>query len=453
MTGAHETRLGEVLASWLERRERGEPVDAESLIAEHPDLAEDLRAHFEAARFVDAALAGLTPAAAAAPERIGAFRVERELGSGGMGTVYAAVAEDDVPGVACGARVALKVVHPHLLRRPGFFRRFVREAEMGRRVQHGNVVRTLFVDAALDGAVPTHYLAMEYVEGQTLRSLLAEIERAPEELCRHVAMEVTKGLAAIHAAGVVHRDLKPENVLITKDHVVKVMDLGVAQLAEETIRLSQTGAFVGSLHYAAPEQVQDAQHVDGRADLHALGLLLYELATGRNPYEGGDARAVLRRILDETPRRLSELNPQTSPFFEEVVHTLLAKKCEERFASAEELRGVLEEGERSLWWKDRAKAIRARTKRPLRRIRVPRETAVYGRDAELAKLRALYERAKTGEGNVLLVEGEAGIGKSRMVDEFVGALQRDGEDLHFLFGSYPPAGAATASGAFSTAYR
>src|SRR5262249_26512195 len=95
----------------------------------------------------------------------------------------------------------------------------------------------------------------------------------------------------------------------------------------------------------------------------------------------------------------------------------------------------------------------AATKAPLRRIRIPRETAVYGRDAELAKLRALYEAAKSGDGRVVLIEGEAGIGKNRLVDEFVGRLQREGEDVNFLFGSSPPGGAATASGAFSPAYR
>ena len=93
------------------------------------------------------------------------------------------------------------------------------------------------------------------------------------------------------------------------------------------------------------------------------------------------------------------------------------------------------------------------TKRPLRRIRIPRETAVYGRDDELAMLRAAYERPRTGEGQVVLIEGEAGIGKTRLVDEFVARLRQDGEDVNFLFGSYPPGGAATASGAFSTAYR
>jgi tetratricopeptide (TPR) repeat protein len=232
------------------------------------------------------------------------------------------------------------------------------------------------------------------------------------------------------------------------------MDLGVARLNDEALRLSQTGAFVGSIHYAAPECFADGgRNVDGRADLHALGLVLYELACGTNPYQADSVPEILKRVLQETPRRLGDVNPQLSPFFEEVVHALLAKKPADRFADAATLVAVLDAGEKSEWWKTRAKAIRADTKRPLRRIRIPRETAVYGRENELSKLRAMFDKAKSGDGLVVVVEGEAGIGKSRVVDEFVGRLQRDGEDINFLFGSYPPGGAATAAGAFSTAFR
>ena len=276
----------------------------------------------------------------------------------------------------------------------------------------------------------------------------------PEELCRHIGREVAQGLIAIHDAGILHRDLKPENVLITADHAIKIMDLGVARLQDESTRLSQTGAFVGSLEYAAPEQFQEGgKTVDGRADLHALGVLLYELATGRHPFRGDDARTVLRKILDEEPRKVGEINPQLTAFFEEVVQTLLAKDRDKRFSTAAEVMHVLESGESGTWWQDRARVLRAITQRPLRRIRIPRETALYGREQDLARLRRLYEEVQQGAGRVLLIEGEAGIGKTRLVDEFVGLLREEGEDINFLFGSYPPGGAATAAGAFSTAYR
>jgi tetratricopeptide (TPR) repeat protein len=385
---------------------------------------------------------------------LGPYRIDAELGAGGMGKVYRATTIRKSAGLDVGATVALKVVHPHLLETPGFFKRFLREAEIGKSVVHENVVRTIDCDAVSVGGVQHHFLVMELVDGQTLRSLHAELERVPEELCRHVAKEIAKGLAAIHAAGVVHRDVKPENVLITKDYAVKVMDLGVARLAAESLRLSQTGAFVGSIHYAAPECfARGGADVDGRADLHGLGVVLYEIAGGGCPYQADDVPQILKKVLHEAPRRLGDINPQISPFFEEVVHTLLAKKPADRFADAAALVEVLEKGENSAWWKERAQAIRAATRRPLRRIRIPRETAVYGRDNELARLSSLFQRASAGDGQVVVLEGEAGIGKSRIVDELIGRLQRDGADLNFLFGSYPPGGAATAAGAFSTAFR
>src|SRR5262245_23006261 len=279
-----------------------------------------------------------------------------------MGKVYAATVTGRCPGLAEGTRVALKVVHPHLLETPGFFKRFLREAEIGKRVVHDNVVRTYDCDSLVVGGANHIFLTMEYVEGQTLRALMKELDRVPEELCRHIGREVAKGLAAIHATGVVHRDMKPENVLITREHGVKVMDLGVARLNDEALRLSQTGAFVGTIHSAAPECFGDGgRSVDGRADLHALGLVLYELACGVNPYFAESVPETLKKVLHEAPRRLGDVNPQLSPFFEEVVHTLLAKKPGERFADANALLEVLDGGEKSEWWKARAKAIRAET--------------------------------------------------------------------------------------------
>jgi tetratricopeptide (TPR) repeat protein len=360
-----------------------------------------------------------------------------------MGTVWRAEGAD-------AAVVALKVVHEHVAATPGFLERFVREGEVGRSVRHENVVATL---AAGEDA-GRHWIALEYVEGQTLRGLADEMGTVPEELCRHVGREVAKGLGALHAAGLVHRDVKPENVLITRAHVVKVMDLGIARGADDEQRMTATGMFVGSVQYAAPEQFTGGgKGLDARADLHALGVTLYELATGVQPFEGGDVSETLRNVLTVAPRRAGEVNPQLSAFFEEVLRTLLEKEREKRFASSADLLDALTAGEDSAWWQERAKAIRAATRKPLRRIRIPRETALYGREAELARLRAAFERAAAGEGAVLLIEGEAGIGKSRLADEFVGSLEREGHDLNFLWGSSPPGGAATASGAFSTAWR
>jgi len=377
--------------------------------------------------------------------RVGPYRVVSELGSGGMGTVY--LVED-----ADGTKFALKVVHPNLMGMPGFAKRFMREAEIGKRIRQENVVATFDADGIEIDDRTTFFLAMEYVEGQTLRELVDELGPVPEELCRHIGREVSKGLVAIHDAGVVHRDLKPENILITKDHTVKIMDLGVAHLVDEVTRLSQAGSFVGSVLYAAPEQFT-GDEIEARSDLYTLGLVLYVLATGQHPFQSGDPAGIMAQHMHEVPRPVAELNPQLSPFLEELIRVLVAKEPRGRFDSAAELLDVLERGEATRWWRERAAAIRMETKRPLRRIRIPRETALYGRDKALAKLRELYEQVRVGRGHVVLVEGEAGIGKTRLVDEFVASLEREDEDLNFLFGSYPPGGAATMAGAFATAYR
>jgi tetratricopeptide (TPR) repeat protein len=442
--------VDEIFGRCRERIERGEPVDVDEILRIHPDLAAPLRKRFAAARLLDGAAARRrartadSVAAARVGTSLGPYRIESILGAGGMGTVY--LASDG------NARVAVKVFHPHLVARERFAARFRREAALGRRVRHPNVVRTLDAGEAREDERIVRFLVMEHVEGRTLRELLDDSGRLPEQLCRHIGREIAKGLAAIHEAGAVHRDLKPENVIVTNDHAVKVMDLGVARV-EGAATLSETGAFVGSLRYGAPEQIKSSGALDHRVDLHALGLVLYELATGAHPFAGDEFHDVVRQILDVRPPRLGAAAPQVSPFLEELVGLLLEKDRERRPAGAAEVATILDEGESSAWWRERAVAIRRETRRPLRRIGVPRETAVYGRDPALATLRALFDSAKAGDGRVVLVEGEAGIGKSRLVDELATSLWTAGEDVDFLVGSYPPGGAATASGAFATAYR
>lgn len=376
--------------------------------------------------------------------QLGPYRLFEEIGSGGMARVH--LAEDGE-----GRRVALKVLHTHLAEDAGFYRRFRREGELGQKIRHRNVVSTLDVGRAEADGRQALYLALEYVEGQTLRGLLDELQRVPEELCRHIGREVAKGLAAIHEAGAIHRDLKPENVLITADHVVKVGDLGVARLVHESLGTTEPGVFAGTVLYAAPEQFQGTY--DARADLYALGLVLYELATGVHPFADDDPVRIMGRHLNDEPRPAGELNPQLSAFYEEMVKALLAKDPAERIPSAEALALVLVEGEASAWWTERARAVRAETRRPLRRPRIPRETALVGREEEIARLRAAYDRATAGDGQIVLVEGEAGIGKTRVCDEFVAGLVALGAEIHYLLGAYLPGEAATASGAFSTAYR
>ncbi|MHC4959285.1 MAG: protein kinase domain-containing protein [Planctomycetota bacterium] len=361
--------------------------------------------------------------------RLGPYTIEALLGTGGMGTVYRAAGPDGV--------VALKIVHPALLGEGGARERLAREAELGRRVQHGNVVRTLGSGEA-DGAL---FLVMEYVEGRTLDKLREELGAVPEELCRHIASEVAQGLAAVHAAGAVHRDLKPANVLVARDNTVKLMDLGVARLRDEAARMSRTGAFVGSVDYAAPEQFEGASDLDGRTDLHALGVLLYELATGRHPFRRDSLQGTMGAILNAAP---PPLDGKSSPFFHAVVGRLLQKQRADRFATAAELLDVLDRGEDGDWWRGQAGA-------PARQLSVARATALHGREKELDGMLGHFAAVRRGEGRVVLVDGETGIGKTRFVDEFVRRLREQAEPFEFLFGGYPPAGASPAdalAGAF-----
>ncbi|MHC4861179.1 MAG: serine/threonine protein kinase, partial [Planctomycetota bacterium] len=173
--------------------------------------------------------------------RVGPYELLEEIGTGGMGTVHLAKLAEPASDEEAEARLAVKIVHPHLLATPGFFKRFLREGELGQRVRHENVVATLDVDGTEVEGKTVLFLTMEYVEGQNLRSLIEELGTVPEELCRHIGREVAKGLGAIHGADAIHRDLKPENVLITEDHQVKLMDLGVSRLKDEQARLSQDG--------------------------------------------------------------------------------------------------------------------------------------------------------------------------------------------------------------------
>ncbi len=368
--------------------------------------------------------------------QIGPYKVEAELGTGGMGTVYLAEVAETVHGLDLGQRVALKIVHPHLLATPGFFKRFLQEADVGRKIKHENVVRTYEVDATLHEDKQVNYMAMEYVEGRSLRQLLQDLEIVPETLLREIALQIAAGLASIHSEGIVHRDLKPENVLITDDQRVRIMDLGVAKLQEASIAITKEGQFTGSLLYAAPEQC-NARDVGPPADLYSLGVMLYELATGQNPFRRDEAVAVIKAQLTLDPPRMSDKNPDVSSFFSEVVATLLAKSPQKRFESAEQLGSVLTEGEDSDWWAEREQQLRTMIAE-LPPIQVRRETELHGREKELEILRQAWNKAKEGEGNTVLVEGEAGIGKTRLVDAFLRSLEDD--EAHVLYGSYPPSG-------------
>ena len=362
----------------------------------------------------------LLPASTSEPEvptrrTIGPYRIERRLGSGGMGTVYAARAP------ATGTRVALKVLHPHLVG-SDLRERFLREAEVGARVEHPNVVRTL--DSGTDHAdgEPLHYLVLEHVEGNTLAALLDAWGAIPEGMLREIARQAAEGLAAIHASGIVHRDLKPENLMLTDDHRLRIMDLGIARQALAESRLTATGQFVGSLLYAAPEQL-DGGDVAPTTDLYSLGVVLYELATGTNPFHRASPGAVFRAQLEIVPRPLREAQPNVSAFFSAVIDTLIQKDPKRRFASADDLKVALDDAESSAWW-------RGRETPSTPRLSVRHDTPFHGRSDVLERLDAMWSGVRHGGSQVVQILGEGGLGKTRLLSEF--ATRCQSRDAHVL---------------------
>jgi tetratricopeptide (TPR) repeat protein len=349
--------------------------------------------------------------------RIGAYRFGPELGRGGMGAVYRAETLADGPLGPPGTAVAVKVFHPHLVSDARAFERFRREAEIGRRVRHAHVVRTHEIGRAEVDGQWVHFMVMELIEGQTLDQLLAELGTVPDHLLFQIADQVLAALEAIHERGIVHRDLKPQNVVITPDHRVLLMDLGVARLQADGETLTQAGEFVGSIAYAAPEQFVATEHVGPRADLYAFGVVLFELLTGRNPYDTSDLAGVLsRKLTGEIPAPRT-LDPEIDPFWNEVILAATRSKPSARFASAAELRRVLREGEAGAWWRQRGAGAPV-AERALRRLRLERETPLIGRARDLARLRDAWGVARE-RGRALLLTGPSGVGKSRLLHDFL----------------------------------
>ncbi len=341
---------------------------------------------------------------------VGPYRIERELGSGGMGTVYAA------RDVARAIRVALKAIHPHLASRPGARERFAREAELGRRVHHPRVVRTLGSGRAEVDGRPVDFVVLEYVRGRDLATLRRERGPLSPALLREVGAQAADGLAAIHAAGIVHRDIKPENLLITEDHELRIMDLGIARpLHTEMATLTQEGQFVGSLAFAAPEQIA-GEEATPQSDLYALGATLRDLARADARPGGGNLAAVLRG--GKPPG--STTTAEVGPFLAAVLERLLDADPKRRFASAAELRDVLLAGEAGPWWRERATR---EGRLPRARVPVARDVPFHGRRAAADALAAAWREVRDRkDARVVDVEGEDGGGKSRLVAEFLDGL-------------------------------
>ena len=259
----------------------------------------------------------------------GRYRIQRKLGAGGMADVY--LAEDQ----ELGRRVAIKILNSRHGNDDQFIERFRREAKNAAALNHPNIVSIYDRGEAED----TYYIAMEFLDGRTLKELIVGRGAAPINVAIEYARQILSALRFAHRHGIVHRDIKPHNALVDGDGRVKVTDFGIARAG--TSQMTETGSIVGTAQYLSPEQARGGE-VDPRSDLYSLGVVLYELLTGKTPFDGETPVEIAMKHLSTTPKPPSKLRPDVPRELDMVVMRALAKNPDERYQSADEMEADLE---------------------------------------------------------------------------------------------------------------
>jgi eukaryotic-like serine/threonine-protein kinase len=259
----------------------------------------------------------------------GRYRIQRKLGAGGMADVY--LAEDQ----ELGRRVAIKILNSRHGNDDQFIERFRREAKNAAALNHPNIVSIYDRGEAED----TYYIAMEFLDGRTLKELIVSRGAAPINVTVEYARQILSALRFAHRHGIVHRDIKPHNVLVDAEGRVKVTDFGIARAG--TSQMTETGSIVGTAQYLSPEQARGGE-VDPRSDLYSLGIVLYELLTGKTPFDGETPVEIAMKHLSTTPKPPSKLRPDIPRELDMVVLRALAKNPDDRYQTADEMEADLE---------------------------------------------------------------------------------------------------------------
>ena len=262
------------------------------------------------------------------------YRIDSLVATSGMATIYRAT------DLHNGLPVAIKVPHPDMEADPVLFDRFMREIEIGEKLDHPGVMKVL------DHGEPGHvYMVMEWVDGRLLRKVLAENRKLPVERALRIVIATCDALDYIHRNGVVHRDLKPENIMIGQDDSIKLIDFGIAaKTGARRLTFGKLSQLAGTPDYISPEQVK-GKRGDGRSDIYALGVILYEMLTGATPFEGPNPFAVMNDRLVNNPVPPRELNSEITPQLQETIYRALEREPGDRYSTANEFAWDLEHPE------------------------------------------------------------------------------------------------------------
>ncbi|MBZ5645925.1 MAG: serine/threonine protein kinase [Acidobacteriia bacterium] len=253
------------------------------------------------------------------------YRIEGVVARSGMASIFRGI------DLLTGRPVAIKIPHPEVESDPVFFERFHREEEIGAKLDHPGVMR-VFTDDDRSRV----YMVMEWVDGRLLRQVLNEQRKLPADRAVRIALGVCDALEYIHSQGVVHRDLKPENIMVDAEDRIKLIDFGIASnVGARRITFSRLSQTMGTPDYISPEQVK-AKRGDARSDIYALGVMLYEMLTGKVPFTGSNPFLIMNDRLLNNPIPPREIDPAISPQLQEVIYRALERDPKNRYGSARE---------------------------------------------------------------------------------------------------------------------
>jgi serine/threonine protein kinase len=259
------------------------------------------------------------------------YRIEALVARSGMASIYRAT------DMRTGRQVAIKIPHPEMEADPVLFERFQREAEIGQKLDHPGVMK-VFADADRSRV----YMVMEWVEGRLLRQIMGELRKLPIDRARRITVNVCDALDYIHRNGVVHRDLKPENIMVDEKDSIKLIDFGIAGKAgARRLTFAKLSNVVGTPDYISPEQVK-GKRGDGRSDIYSMGVMLYEMLTGKTPFQGPNPFATMNDRLLNNPVPPREINAEIPLELQEVIYRAMEREPQNRYSTANEFAWDLE---------------------------------------------------------------------------------------------------------------